>query len=119
MSMEKWWNAIGDRKNGRNPEKNLARPFIVYHETHTERIRGPSGERRASNLLRHEAAPDDIYLGILVHVQDFLIYGKLLINNYHRIRRKTVVSLSLRKFDVYEEVHYMLIMGVVDREGKN
>ena len=47
-------------ENGRNPEKNLPRSRFVHHETHigvTEtRTRDPSGGRRASNRLRHEAA---------------------------------------------------------------
>ena len=52
-------------ENGRNSEKNLSRPHFV-HETHLEwpetRTRDPSGERRASNRLRHEAASHIVLL---------------------------------------------------------
>ena len=46
-------------ENWRNPEKATQTPFGLPrnpHEMAEERIRDPSGERRASNRLRHEAA---------------------------------------------------------------
>ena len=37
MSVEKGWNEICGRENGRNPEKNLPRHRFVHHETHMGR----------------------------------------------------------------------------------
>ena len=36
VSVEKWWNDICGRGNGRNPEKNPPRLSFVHHETHIE-----------------------------------------------------------------------------------
>ena len=60
MSVEKWWNVICGRGKWEKPlEKPTQIPFRPPRNPHggTEtRIRDPSGGRRASNRLRHEAA---------------------------------------------------------------
>ena len=60
MSEEKWWNEICGRGKWEKPqEKPTQIPFCPPQNLHgvTEtRIRDPSGGRRASNRLRHEAA---------------------------------------------------------------
>ena len=60
MSMEKWWNEICGRGKREKPrEKPTQTPFRPPRNPHgvTEtRTRDASGERRASNRLRHEAA---------------------------------------------------------------
>ena len=60
-SMEKWWNEICGKEKGEKPEKNLSNPRYVNHETHMEwprlELRTPSGGKRGTNRLRHEAAP--------------------------------------------------------------
>ena len=60
MSVEKWWNEICGRGKRENPrEKRTQTPFRPPRNPHggTEtRTRDPSGGRRASNRLRHEAA---------------------------------------------------------------
>ena len=60
MSMEKWWNEVCGRGKREKPrEKPTQTPFRPPPNPHggTEtRTRDPSGERRASNRLRHEAA---------------------------------------------------------------
>ena len=60
MSVEKWWNEICGRENGRTP----LNPNVV---TET-RIRDPSGGRRALNRLRHEAAFN--YLILVVNINN-------------------------------------------------
>ena len=58
--MEKWWNEVCGRGKREKPrEKPTQTPFRPPPNPHggTEtRTRDPSGERRASNRLRHEAA---------------------------------------------------------------
>ena len=60
MSVEKWWNEICGRGKWEKPrEKPTQTPFRPSRNPHggTEtRSRDPSGGRRASNRLRHEAA---------------------------------------------------------------
>ena len=60
MSVEKWWNEICGRGKQEKPrEKPTQAPFRPPRNSHggTEmRTRDPSGGRRASNRLRHEAA---------------------------------------------------------------
>ena len=36
MSVEKWWNEIFGRENGRNPEKNLPRLRFIHRKTDME-----------------------------------------------------------------------------------
>ena len=68
MSVEKWWNEICGRGKGEEPrEKPTQTPFRPPRNPHggTEtRTRDPSGGRRASNRLRHEAAYQTSYLWI-------------------------------------------------------
>ena len=60
MSVEKWWNEICDRGKREKPlEKPTLTPFRPPRNPHgmtEKRTRDPSGGRRASNRLRHEAA---------------------------------------------------------------
>ena len=60
MSVEKWWNEICGRGKREKPRKKPTQiPFRPPRNPHggTEaRTRDPSGGRRASNRLRHEAA---------------------------------------------------------------
>ena len=59
MSVEKWWNEISVRGNGRNPEKPTQFHIRLSQNPHgvTEvRCRDPSGGRRATDRLRREAA---------------------------------------------------------------
>ena len=60
MSVEKWWNEICGRGKLEKPrEKPTQTPFRPPRNPHgvTEtRTRDPSGGRRVSNRLRHEAA---------------------------------------------------------------
>ena len=60
MSVEKWWNEICGRGKWEKPrEKPTQTPFRPPGNPHggTEmQTRDPSGGRRASNRLRHEAA---------------------------------------------------------------
>ena len=59
MSMEKWWNEICGRGKREKPrEKPTQTPFPPPRNplgVTEKRTRDPSGERRASNRLRHEA----------------------------------------------------------------
>ena len=55
MSVEKWWNEICGRGKREKPrEKPTQTPFRPPRNPHG--TRDPSGGRRASNRLRHEAA---------------------------------------------------------------
>ena len=60
MSVEKWWNEIrgrGKREKPRGkPTQTPFRPPRNPHGVTETRTRDPSGERRVSNRLRHEAA---------------------------------------------------------------
>ena len=60
MSVEKWWNEICGRGKREKPREKPTQTRFVHHETHVEEPRrelgNPSGGRRASNRLRHEAA---------------------------------------------------------------
>ena len=60
MGVEKWWNEIcgrGKREKPREkPTQTLFRPPRNPHGGTEIRTRDPSGGRRASNRLRHEAA---------------------------------------------------------------
>ena len=73
MSVEKWWNEIcGRGKPEKLREKPTLTPFRPPRNPHgrTEtRTRDPSGGRRASNRLRHEAA----YLEILMIINQYML----------------------------------------------
>ena len=60
MSVEKWWNEICGRGKREKPRENPTQtPFPPPrnpHEGTETRTRDPSGGRRESNRLRHEAA---------------------------------------------------------------
>ena len=60
MSVEKWWNEIGGRgkreKPREKPTQTPLRPPRNPHGVTETRTRDPSGGRRATNSLRHEAA---------------------------------------------------------------
>ena len=74
-------------ENGTNPEKNLPRPRFVHHETHMEgprRTRDPSGGRRASNRLRHEAAYIHVYTVCMYVCMYACTYGIYVCMSYVR-----------------------------------
>ena len=67
MSVEKWWNEICGRGEREKPrEKPTQTPFRPPHGGTETRTRDPSGGRRASNRLRHEAVTAILILLILV-----------------------------------------------------
>ena len=61
MSVEKWWNEIYGREKWEKPREKPTqtsfRPPRNLHGVTEMQTRNPSGERRAANRLRHEAAP--------------------------------------------------------------
>ena len=65
MSVEKWWNEVCGRGKREKPrEKPTQTPFRPPRNPHggiETRTRDPSGGRRASNRLRHEAAQVSLY----------------------------------------------------------
>ena len=74
MSVEKWWNEIYARENGRNPEENLRIPRFVHHETHME---GPRRELGTPAVGGERLTACATRIVLLVYVQfiKFISFG--------------------------------------------
>ena len=69
IGVEKWWNEIYGKENGRNPEKNISRPHFVHplnpHGVTEMRTRDPSCARRATNHLRNVVILNKLFIYLM------------------------------------------------------